>query len=171
MKIKFFIERWAPIIGGAEKSAERLMGALEKNNVEVEVLTRQLDDTPTFDNVERISCGKGFFGTLMFYMKSYSKLKDDDYDVLHMHGINIFSGLMAKAAGLRKSIIKTTTANDLKNVAEYRWFGSWFLKQLNNINVFVCTSKEQAKEVKKYLPGARIEYIGNGIDTEEWKRG
>jgi len=165
MIVKFFIERWQPIKGGAENSALRLKSALEEKGVEVSVLTRAWTPMPSSRDVERV---KG--SALMFYIKSFFKLFKKDYDVLHMHGICIFSGLLAVPAKLtgRKAIIKTTTEDDVKNVAEYK-FGKMFLRLLTNIDAFVCTSKAQADEVRKYLPNVKIKMIPNGIDTSEWK--
>jgi glycosyltransferase involved in cell wall biosynthesis len=177
-RILFYIERFYPINGGAENSALRLAKALVKNGYKVSVLTRRYDEKlstiETIEGVkiERVNSGIGKLGTIDFFMKSwlYLKMNRKDFDVLHMHGINIFSGLLAKAAKPKMSIIKTTTEKDMDAVANYPIFGGLFLEALMNIDKFVCISKALETEVKSYLPEANTINIPNGIDIENWRK-
>jgi glycosyltransferase involved in cell wall biosynthesis len=179
-RILFYIERYAPITGGAEISAHRLAKALKNKGYEIKVMTRMWDpNSPRFDEkdgipIERIPC---FFTKserirqLEFFVKSWLLFKYfKEYDVLHMHGVGLFSGLLAKAFKPQMSIIKTTTADDVKNVASYPLIGGFCIRTLRHINHFVCMSKELKKEVKEYLPEADVVMIPNGVDTEEFKR-
>jgi glycosyltransferase involved in cell wall biosynthesis len=177
--ILFYIERWYPIKGGAESSALRLAKALVKKGYKIKVLTGQWNKTDklleskwgiqirripmAYQTVEKMR-------VLNFFVNSMLALKFEKYDILHMHGIGLFSGLLARAVKPKMSIIKTTTEDDVKNVAKYPMIGKMCLKALNNIDHFICTSKAQAKEVRKHLPKVNIVMIPNGIDTEKFKR-
>lgn len=177
--ILFYIERFYPVIGGAENSALRLAKALTKNGYKIKVVTGKWNKNDKDNenlygiNIHRIPMAyqsNEKLRVLNFFINSVLKLKLTNYDVLHMHGIGLFSGILAKVIKPKMSIIKTTTEDDVKNISKYPIIGSFCLKMLNNIDVFVCTSKAQEKEVKMFLPKVRTVIIPNGIDTQEFRR-
>lgn len=176
-KVLMYIERYWPIMGGSEIAAHRLATALQKQGVEVEVLTRRWKGQGKTDNkdgikINRISVSNdGKAGTIDFFISSWYKLKfKKDYDILHMHGIGLFTGALAKAAKPRPSIVKTTTEKDVENVVNYPIIGKMMLNKFHNINKIVCLSKACEVEVKKYLPKANTIIIPNGIDTNLWRQ-
>lgn len=166
MKIAMFIEQFYPIQAGAENAALRLSQELIRRGHEITVITKQfpgMASAETIDGItiQRIKAGaKGKLGTIFFTLKSLLRLRKMEYDILHMHGVGIFSGILAKAV-TKPSIIKTTTAGDIVAIKK---FGRFWLKTLPWIDYFACNTQEQYDEVKQELH-VNQQIIPNGIDS------
>ncbi len=169
-----FIERFYPVKGGAELQAQSLAKELIKKGVDVTVLTKRFNHSKKGEIVDGIKIKrinapkKGKIGTILFILKSLFFIKTHRFDILHMHGVNLFSGILAKIAKPKPSIVKTTTAGDVRAIKK---FGGFWLNTLKNIDYFICTSMEQEKEVKKEIKGIKTILLSNGVDTDKFKPG
>ncbi len=178
-RILVLIDRFYPIIGGAESQALSLASHLHKNNYGILVLTRQLTkDLKRFEKLNGIpiwrvpSSGFKKFSQYKFaLLLPYYLFKfRDEYDIIHCSDIFSVIGLssIVSAKLLNKKIVGRFTTIGIDNVGLL----SKLIKPriLNFLDAAICSSQTVAKEVQNVkIKKSKIFLIRHSLDTSRFK--
>jgi glycosyltransferase involved in cell wall biosynthesis len=187
LKVLMICPQFKPVIGGYEKAAERLSGALARDGHSVTVLTdRSNPDSPTEEmldgfRVRRLptfSTNRLFALHIIFRflgLAIYLLFNARRYDVIHIHQYGYHSAIAILVARIvRKPVlmkvtntagqgIGTTLASGLRG-------GKLLLKIHKNVGGWVAPSQEAKDEVQSLnVPASRIYQIPNGIDSKTFQ--
>ena len=185
------ISQFYPVIGGAEKQAEKLARALIRKGVHVEIMTQRFDkEWPSEEMIDGLRVrrfrildlsrlgvnhrGSGPVNWLfrMAQISAIVKRAMVDFDVLHAHIASPMAYFGAKAArSTNKPVICKIAAGgpylDLVKVRNRSIFGQWFEKGLiKNVNKWIAVSDEIAGDLISIgIPSSRVAKIPNGVEV------
>lgn len=178
------LNRYYPIIGGAENQCRILMNEFKKdNNIKIiGILTHRYDESlekkTTIDDIPIFRVGKSGnnkLSILSFYFSLFLFLfkKRNDYDILHVHTISLTSFIVVLFSNIfnKKSLQKLTIADEIKDIVGRKGFKGKIFKSLvmyglNNGNIVTLTN-EGMKEVRDYCKNdTNLFKINNGVDKK-----
>ncbi|PJF40157.1 MAG: hypothetical protein D6737_11185, partial [Chloroflexi bacterium] len=171
LRICMLLDRYLPIIGGAELQASQLVRLLMQDGHDVIVVTRRLtDDLPRYEVIDGIAVrrlspvGLGFrsnilmLGRVLWYLMRHAR----SYDIIHVHTIGPLGLASAIAGKLTRTpvVMKIATYGDInrkehtgKPTPQYKAFVRRFLlpdrlwkKLLRQVSVIVAISDAIKKE-------------------------
>lgn len=173
MKVLHVIERFYPLIGGAEIQALQLIKKLKAKGIEIDVLTRKVDgnlsDFGVFDGIPVYRLEpKGLKASkFMFAWNVYKFIKKRDYDIIHVHGIYSIFGMGCILAG-KKVIGKLT--NSIGKHKQNKIIRTFKLSVLRKIDKIIAISNQIKLEIYKMgFDTKQIITIPNGVDTHKFK--
>ena len=175
MKILHVIERFYPLIGGAEVQALQLIKKQLVKGINANVLTRKVDsklkDSEEFEKIKifRIE-PKGLEASkLKFAWNVYKFIKDSDYDLIHVHGVYSLFG-MAAVLSNKKVIGKITNSRgSLKQNKLIKFFKLFIFKKIDKL---IAISNQIQSEVHQMgFKDPQIAVIPNGVDIDKFKNG
>ena len=168
-----------PLGGGAERQAERLAIFLARQNVFSGVITRKLDHSPLFENIDGVQIirirefGPGRFRSLLFIVGAtfYMISRANSFDILHAHlafAPAVAACLTGKLLG-KRVVIKFGGSGNIGDAQELMstWRGRLSLAIMRRwADLFVALTDEIESEMLGIgLPPARIVRMVNGVDT------
>lgn len=182
IRILMILNRYYPIIGGAENQCRILMNNLkEYENIEIfGVVTHKYDNklekTTIVDDIPIFRLGLSGntkLSVLSFYLELIIFLinNKNKFDILHVHTISLTSFIVVLFSNIfhKKSLQKLTIADEIKDIVNRKGikgkiFKSLVMYGLNNGNIVALTN-EGLKEVLEYSSNQdRLYKINNGVD-------
>lgn len=183
MNIRIIEITGEPILhGGQEKFLSNLIEKIDYSGIDIDVLTPYVCDNTFFRELVQSKGGKVFELNLKFnpgksrrllFKPILSFLKDNKYDVVHVHSGSIsvlaYVALASKKAGVKKVVVHShsTGVPSLKH-SFIRFFFGFIIK--NNATDFLACSKDAG--IMKYPRGIvdnNLIVIKNGIDIGSYK--
>ncbi len=153
MKILMFAPYCYPVPGGQESHLYELVRALEKEGVEVELITRY-----------NFSDSK--INTTLFYLKSFFSLFRKQFDIVHGHDVHVGFVLMVyKWFSKKRSVLTVHSSIFLETYRRFPWL---YKKMFSRQSVIFSTSNE-IKEACEAVTDRPTVFISNGIDTEKFR--
>ncbi len=182
MQILMISPQFHPLVGGYERAAMRLSGALAAQGSKVTVITEHRDKRwprkETIDgfHVRRLWClyrPRIHIVTSLCSMCLFLMLHGRQYQVWHVHqyGLHaVFSIIMGKLFN-RPVVMKLTSSGDqgLTQTTSTLPLPKLCLAVLSRVDAVVAMTRETRQEAVEFgLPVSRINMIGNGIDTDRF---
>lgn len=182
MKVLMIINSFRPLVGGAEKQAERLSIELVKKGMGVTIITRYYEGLERLEIAEGVKIIRLNSSSISFIKKlkplifsyniyKYVKKNRNDIDIIHTHQlstghvgayINMMMGIpaIAKIAGG-----KGKYGCEIKGLA-YKFMGRARINFLRkHIRKIIATSSEILKDIKsENIPDRKIFFQPNGIN-------
>jgi len=184
VSVLMVIERYSPLVGGAEQQCLRLSKALQTEGIKVHVATYRhdcawprhevLDGVPVtriplvFKHIPYIP-GSSHFGLAWYLIRATRH-----FDVVHIHGLGMSTIVVAFICWLTRkpTLIKFTNSgerNDLRiwrsKRREYVYrLMRWSLKRMTRV-VAICQAV-YVELIEDGIPASRIVSIPNGIDYQ-----
>jgi len=167
------ISSFYPLIGGAERQAQRLAAGLADTGVDVCVLTRRYKGMGPYEEIDGVpvyrvlTLGRGALAALSYILSSLLWLLKygKKYQVIHCHRAEspAIIGIFAKLLYGKKVVVKISGGDlGLVNQVIRR-------KLLSAVNVFIALTDEmRAKLIRCGFPEAKIVIIPNGVDTNRY---
>lgn len=185
IRILMVLNRYYPMIGGAENQCRILMNSLRlMDEVDiVGVVTHKYDDNlskiDTLDGIQIYRIGKPInkkFSVLSFYVSLFIFLfkKRQQYDILHVHTISLTSFICVLISKLLKkeTLQKLTIADEINDIMNKKGIKYFIIKKLvlfsiNNGKIVTLTS-EGMEEINKYIntEKSNVYKIKNGVDDK-----
>lgn len=191
LKVLMLISQFYPVIGGAEKQAEKLARALLRKGIHVEVMTQclgkqwPLEETLDGLKIRRFRVfdlsrvginykGSGPFNWLLRIAQIPAIIRRamTEFDVLHVHIASPLAYFGARAAKkLNKPVVCKIAAGgrylDLKKVRDRSFFGPWFEKSLiKTVDKWIAVSDEIASGLMSLgIPSDLVARIPNGVEV------
>lgn len=187
LKVLMICPQFKPVIGGYEKAAERLSGALARDGHSVTVLTERIKpDSPIEEMLDGFRVRRlPTFSTYRLFslniilkflgLAIYLSLNARRYDVIHIHQYGYHSAITILVARIvRKPVlikvtntggqgVGTTLASGLRG-------GKLLLKIHKGVDGWIAPSQEAMNEVRSLnVPASRIYLIPNGIDSKAFQ--
>jgi glycosyltransferase involved in cell wall biosynthesis len=177
------IYRFYPVIGGAERSLQRLCGYLTGKGCRVTVVTKRepgLRKKELIDNVpvyRLLPFGKGYKGKFLHLCYTFAVLfflirNNREFDIVHIHGADPYASaasLLAKLTG-KKVILKIATGGKGGDISGFR--GS-FLGGLQKflfkrfVDIYIGMTEQIKNELlEEGFDRRKIRQIPNGVDTD-----
>lgn len=182
IRVLMISPQFRPLIGGYERAAERLSGAIADAGLRVVVITERRDRTwPAMERidgyeVQRLSClyrrgvhiltsAMSFAGFLLRHGK--------DFDVWHVHQYGVH-GALAVGLGkvLRRPVLLKLTSSSAMGIEKAMGGGitghilSFFHRR---ISACISMSDETCEEAVRFgIPSERIHLIPNGVDGSQF---
>jgi glycosyltransferase involved in cell wall biosynthesis len=191
-RVLMFCNQFRPIVGGAERQAERLARALLARNAHVVVLTPQLDAAwPTREVIDGLEVrrfplpdlprrfgirGLGPANLLLQRACTRRALREQlpEFDVVHAHlASNLVTDIIAPAHALGKPVVCKVACGgerfDFDKIRGTSIFGGLLVRQLvAGIDCWIAISSEvRADLVAAGVSDSRIVSIPNGVDLAE----
>ena len=183
IKVLMVLNRYYPIIGGAENQCRILMNSLKAFSqiklfgVVTHKYSTNLSNNDVVDEVPIFRIGPTkltAINSCLFYMGLfYFMLKKRHlFDVVHVHTISfstfvasVFSKIFGKVC-----VAKLTVVNEIKNLTSKRGIKGFVYKQMISFLLKNCTfialTDEGAEEIKYFYSKAKIFKINNGVDPK-----
>jgi len=155
MKILLFAPYYPPVIGGQEYHERELAKVLQKNGVEVELLTR-------YKKPKLLTKLSTFF----FYFTSFFKLFFKKYDLIY--GYDVHAGtvmLMFKIFSRRPTVLIIVSSVFLKNFDKNKWLYRMMLRRQDAI----INDSEEIDAKCRQLRQEGVYNIPNGVDSERFR--
>lgn len=160
LRVEMVLNRYFPMIGGAEQQAKILCKELKALNIHTRVVTSKFeqnlkeDDVVDGIDVLRLKGGKLFY----LYLLIHFFKNRDKFDVIHCHSISITSFICAFAAKLQNkpSILKLTVAGEIRQIFKSRacsikaYLKYLLIKFAVNNSFVVALTKEGESELKEF---------------------
>jgi len=190
LSILMFCPQFRPIVGGAERQAEKLAKALARKGVRVTILTPQysvLDSQfehdsgikihrfPLFDLNRRFPAIRGV-GLINLLLIRYQIMKVmgrflEDVDVVHCHiasPMTAFAARQAKLSGV-PVICKLASAgppSEIERVRKIGVGGEWIARSLiHDVNYWVATTQAVTESLnEERISAGKITNIPNGVE-------
>ncbi len=190
MNVCMLMNRFYPIVSGAEQQAQRLSRSLRERGINAFVVTCRYRDLARHETIDTIPVHRirtmyrgmeprGRVASLHMAASLFHYLlrNREAIDIIHVHG----AGTMAMTANTVKPLIKKpvvvkvatastagVSAGDLHG-AETALFGNARLSLLKKCDTFVATTEQIKRElIDRSVPEERIVLIPNGVDTERF---
>jgi glycosyltransferase involved in cell wall biosynthesis len=181
LKILMLSPQFRPIVGGYERAAERLSGALGQLGHVVTVLAERRNPAwPSKENgggytLERFWClhrprlhiASSLVGMALFLLR-YGRR----FNLFHVHQYGVHAALAVLFGKLlcRPVVLKLTNTKAQsisRTLNSHSSIGRWLLTRLHRrIDACVATSQEAVADAIAFgIPAARVHLIPNGIDT------
>ena len=174
-RILMVIGQFYPIVGGAERQAQKLAKTLIRKGLSVTVATGRhhglkkrgiVDGIPIF----RTCIGKKYVYKFMFSLFCFLLRNRSKYDIIHIHqGLYpAFVGVLASRLLNKKSIIKIGNSGerfDLKVLAEMLPFGGAVAKYILHVDKVVAISDQIEQDLLNFgFNDEKILRIPNGVE-------
>jgi glycosyltransferase involved in cell wall biosynthesis len=183
LRVGIVAESYYPCLGGVQEHVRNLRNQLERERVEVKILTGQptVAPGPVPEDAERgvIRVGRsrrfrtgGTFtqatiGPLAAY-NFYRALRKERFDLLNIHGPCDF-GLAAFALGMFRGPKVLTLHNAWFHDAPWRhWVAPYYRWVFRRAAAVIAVSEATADSMRRYAPFA-ADIIPNGIDVAYWR--
>ena len=190
MHVLMLCPQFRPVIGGAERQAEKLSKALVRRNIRVTILTpRLIADSPPYEEVDGVainrfplfdlcrklprSSGLGPLNLLMIRAQVRRAVSSclNDVDILHASiagPVTAFATEAARSAGV-PVVCKVGMAgaqNDLASTSAMGFGGDRLTRSMvRNMNCWVATTQAVRDTLLQLtIPTDRIAKIPNGVD-------
>lgn len=185
VRVLMVLNRYYPMIGGAENQCRILMKSL-KSMDEIEIIgvvthkyDGSLSNSETLDGISihriGIPIGKKF-SVLSFYISLFLFLfnKRQQYDILHVHTISLTSFICVLISKLLKkeTLQKLTIADEINNIVNKKGLKNFIIKKLvlfgiNNGKIVALTN-EGLEEINKLTTAKKsnVYKIKNGVDDK-----
>ncbi len=188
--VLMFCPQYLPVIGGAERQAEKLSIALAKHGCRVVVITPQIvansplreeyegiivERFPLFNMTRKLPWLRGVGLLNLFILNLQIKRvlakRIDDYDIVHSHiasPLTYFAMLVANKE--KKPILCKVAAageyNDLNKIKKIGFGGIPIVKNIvKKMPIWVATTKAVKKSLLQHnIPQSRIISIPNGVE-------
>lgn len=182
MKVAMISHGYAPRIGGAERQLGAVAPVLQKNGVEVSVLTRQLPGTLSFEEIDGVPVYRlpvpGFkaLASLAFTISALKILKKINPDIVHAHELISPSttALLAHTLFKKPIVLNPHSSGPFGDVQKmkHKFLGQWRLNQFcKNADAFIVISGEIDSELANMgVPPAMRRQISNGIDSRRFRK-
>lgn len=171
-----------PLVGGYERSAMRLSGALTTQGNSVTVIAdrrnRSWPKEETIDGflVKRLWClfrPRLHMLTSLFSLSLYLLLHGRQYQVWHVHQYGLHAVLSVTIGTiLRRPVIMKLTSTGGQGLSQTSSTLPWpkfCLKVLSRVDGVVAMTRETHQEAINFgIPPSQIHLIGNGIDTKRF---
>lgn len=181
MRILMVIDRYVPLLGGAENQLRQLVRQLRSSGpgCEVLVLTRRwtadllkkdrVDDVPVY----RVGLpGQGSLATLsyVFGLFLFVVFHRNAFDIIHTHGAAQLGALGCVLAKIvRKSNVAKVASADRIPMLEESLLGRVILFIFKQSNAVICLSREIHKQFQRLkIPEERIKHIKNAVDANRF---
>ncbi len=176
--IAITITQYPPVVGGAEKKAQRLAARFGDMGRQVLVLTRcgaKTDAIGSSRNVTTMRFGARWLANAVFYLKTAGSLLRlrRDYDVIHnfmFSSLSIVSCIMGKLLS-KPVFISVGGTGDYGGIRDTTGMGRlqsvklWIILKLKP--VFICPSLQSRRELVEFgIPPERAAYIPNPVDAD-----
>ena len=156
MKILLFAPYYPPVIGGQEYHERELAKVLQKNGVEVELLTRYKKPRPL---LARLS-------TFLFYFTSFFKLFFKKYDLIYGYDVHAGTVMMVfRFFSRRPTVLIIVSSVFLKNFDKNKWLYRMMLHKQDAI----INDSEEIDAKCRLLRQDKVYNIPNGVDTERFR--
>ena len=193
IRVLMITTRFYPVVGGAEKQAQKLAKKLVEKGLDVKVVTGWWDrKTPRKEMVDGIPVFRNFtfwgmfgirgirkFGTytymvtLLLYLLRHRK----EYDVIHVHSATFpaFVGVIAGKLLSKPTIVKVMTSGklgDIKRMQENRIMSGTrqMLPVIRNADCVISLNSQAGRElVEAGFRKDGIAYIPNGVEIDDAK--
>lgn len=182
MKVVMVSAGFWPTVGGAEGQALELSRALRERGADVVVLTRRVGGGASREEVRGVTVrrlpvfGTGALDSLSFLLGALGWLLKHaaEYDAIHAH----LAGSPALAAALagrwlgKPVLVKLGGGRGIGELAASSRtpLGRLKLALLASLKPrFLAVVPDLADEAREHLPGASIEVLANGVDTDRYK--
>lgn len=168
---------YSPEYSGSAVQARNLIRFLKEEGVETFVVTANLNNLPSIENIEgsliyRLPIVKwqnmmiiSFWISLAWFLVKKRK----DYDLIHAHG-TLQHGIASIVGTLlgKKTILKVAMADsDIAFQRQGRIWGKLNYYFVKNFDAYIATSKDIVQEfIDSNLDSKKIVHIPNGVDTE-----
>ncbi len=182
LRILMISPQYRPIVGGYERSAERLSAALVLRGHDVTVITERRETLwPARDEMDgvrilRLWCIHRPRLHLLTSLLSFSRfllIRGRSFDVLHVHQYGLHAAL-ASAFGIilrRPVVLKLTSSADqgLKNVGANSAFARLTHTLIKRVSAVVAMTRETEREALAFgIARDRIHRLGNGVDVSKF---
>lgn len=178
MKIAQVSHTYLPHLGGIEFYVKRLADDLKKQNIGVDVLTTDMD-TSKDGRKEEAKYFKTSFSFMRnpFSLEMLKYLKNNSYDIIHVHNVWFLPSLESVILRRKAKIITTMHGvyPDNSNwklrlfLNLYKPFAKYILNKSYQIIVLSNSEKEKLMSIFKINP-EKIVVIPNGIQIQNYKR-
>lgn len=178
MRVMMVLNRFYPMIGGAEAQCKILSHALYRQyNIKVDVVTyrydKNLKTTDSIDglNINRISDANYAF--LLFYFELFFFLLKNRrcFDLIHCHSISVTAFVSCLAGKLlnKPCVVKHTIKNEIYNIYSSKGLKGFLKKKLMNFTlrnstVITLTTEGENELLAHNITNYRL--IPNGVDKK-----
>lgn len=196
LSVLMFCPQFAPIVGGAERQAEKLAIALGKKGCRVRIITPKLvESSPLYEEYDGIEVqryevfdltsnlpwarGLGIFNLMLLKYKTIKAvdIAIEEFDIVHLHMVSPITGfaLLAAKRHRKKVICKVAMAGKKNDFTELRRVGYGMdriaSKFISEVDVWVATTNP-VKDVllEQGILDDRIAAIPNGVLIEPCER-
>lgn len=171
--------QFRPLVGGYERAAERLSGALAEAGLRVVVITERRDLAWTAVEyvdgyeVRRLPClyrPRLHLVTSLLSFSGFLLCHGRQFDIWHVHQYGLHAALaIALGKVMRRPVVLKLTNSGNQGVArviEETRFSSFSKMLLRKVTAVVALTRETAIEAMDFgIPPGRIHRLGNGVDT------
>lgn len=175
--------QFRPLVGGYERAAERLSGALAKLGVDVTVITERREVTwPAYESVDgveihRLSCiYRPHFHMLssLLAFAWFLLRRGRRFDIWHIHQYGLHAALaLALGKLLRRPVVLKLTNSAEQGLSRTLAQGccSQLLAYLHRqVDAVVALTQETAAEAEAFgIPGRKVHVLGNGVNIEVYR--
>lgn len=182
MSILMISPQYRPIVGGYERAAERLSGALSRQGLKVVVITERRDRTwsaaESIDGYEirRLPCiyRRHFHAlTSLFVFGCYLLWRGRSFAIWHVHQYGPHAALAVALGKLlnRPVVLKLTSSCEMGiEVAMGNGLMGWLFAALHQrVDACFAVSEETREEAINFgIPGHRVHLIPNGVDGRQF---
>lgn len=185
IKILMVLNRYYPMIGGAENQCRMLLNNLRANK-EIEIfgiVTHKYDDK--LSNIEIVdgynvfrvgNSGNSKYSIISFYIRLFIFLiiNRNKFDLIHVHTISITSFICVLFSKLffKKTLQKLTIAEEIQSFIDRKGIKGFIKKKLITFSLkngfIVALTDEGIEEIEQYCPQCKNKKnyfkINNGVD-------
>jgi glycosyltransferase involved in cell wall biosynthesis len=175
-KILMVIPSYYPAVGGAERQLMGLAKELSANDLDIDVVTRNIDTSPNFEEINGYSLIRlvshipklGFLLKLFLYLLRYHA----KYKVIHVHTLNspaILCALFSKIFDI-PVLVKVTRSGRGSQLSRYSnsFFGKKIFSILKRNTFFVAITPDVYSElVAMDVKKEKIFSIPNGVSVQK----
>lgn len=168
------IQAWAPVVGGAQRQLEQLLGPLRARGAEIVVVTRRPDGPPVEDadpHVVRVGAGWETRGASARFVAGAGRatvaLRPD---VVHAHDLLSAAAAALPAARLARAPLVAKVASvgpggDLDVLLRRRGGRPRWAALRHGVDAFACVAPEVVADLGAHgVPASRCAQIANGVD-------
>jgi glycosyltransferase involved in cell wall biosynthesis len=182
LSILMISPQFRPLVGGYERSAERLSGALARRGMRVEVITERREPSwPKRERrggyeIRRLPClyRRHLHGaTSSLSLAVFLMRHGANFDVWHVHQYGAMAGVaiaMGRAVG-RPVVVKLTSSREMgiESALGRGWRGGLLRNLHRQASAYIATSAEVRAEAESFgIASDRIRVIPNGVDASNF---
>ncbi|WP_238930289.1 glycosyltransferase family 4 protein [Vibrio harveyi] len=181
MNVLMVLNRYYPMIGGAENQCRILMNQLASGSkinvigVATHRYSKRLNAVDKLDDIDiyRLGLpGVGKIATLSFYLSLFTFLlkNKNKIDIVHVHTISLTSFFCVLFTTLfgKKTLQKLTIAGEIENLISKKGIKGYIVKNMIRFSIskghVVVLTDEGVREIRRYSNKANYYKINNGID-------
>jgi glycosyltransferase involved in cell wall biosynthesis len=178
MRVVMVIQKYYPLVGGAERQLQQLSSRLAARGVQVTILTRHYDNLASFELVDGVPVyrlpapGPKPLAALLFILSALWRIRQLRPDIVHAHELlsPATVALLSKRLFGSRTVAKVLGGGEKGDISKLRRSPSRLRDLEENIDAFIAVSHEIDGELDQVgVPAAKRHYIPNGVDTEYFK--